>query len=83
MERLGWSEEKVLRAIQTFILHDCEAILTACKEDSGDPTFLKIAATAMADLLCIRYHKEAAERCNNYTLTYNELCTRIGTADAE
>lgn len=76
-KRLDWNEERILEAIRAFVLEDCTNIKTTSKVGPFEPELAKIAGNAMVDILCIRYHNEAKRNCENYNLTYEELCKEI------
>jgi len=77
MKRLDWSEKRILEAIRMFIMDDCKYIKLSSKVGPVDAELAKIAGDAMVDLLCIKYHNQAKQNCENYKLTYEELCKRI------
>ena len=77
MKKLDWSEKNILETIRLFIKEDVREITANSRPGPVDPVLAKIAADAMIDLLCIRYHKEAQQNTKNYTLTYEELCEKI------
>lgn len=74
---LDWDNQKILESVRQFILEDCGQIKGASRVGPVDAELAKISADAMIDLLCIRYHNEAIQRCENYSLTYKDLCKRI------
>lgn len=77
MKKLDWSEKRILEAIRMFVLDDCKTIKAISKVGPVDAELAKIAGDAMIDLLCIKYHNEAKQKCENYKLTYEELCEKI------
>ncbi len=77
MEAFQFTNQQVLETLRLFIKDDCIEIKKASRVGPIDAELAKISADAMIDLLCIRYHREAVQRCKNYSLTYEELCERI------
>jgi hypothetical protein len=77
MKKLDWSEDDILKSVRMFIRDDCAKIMRVSNPGPVDPVLAKIASDSMIDLLCIKYHNEAKQNCQNYSLTYEELCKRI------
>ena len=77
MKKLDWSEKRILEAIRMFVLDDCTNIKAMSKVGPIDAELAKIAGDAMVDLLCIKYHNEARQNCQNYSYSYEELCKKI------
>ena len=75
--KYDWTEAQILETIRLFIKEDVQEIMANSRPGPVDPVLAKIAADAMIDLLCIRYHKEAQQYTKNYKLTYEELCEKI------
>ena len=77
MKKLDWNEKRILETIRLFIKEDTFKLLANSKVAKFDLELAQLASSAMIDLLCIKYHNEAKRNCENYTLTYEELCKRI------
>ena len=65
-----------LESIRLFVMDDCINIFNEVGQ-SQTPELSRIAADAMMDLLCIRYHREAFKAAPGYSLTYQELIEKV------
>ena len=64
-----------LECIRMFVVDDSTAIFKDSPVQSKE--LGKIAAEAVIDLLCIRYHREAFKAAPGYSLTYQELISKV------
>ena len=64
-----------IECIRMFLLDDSTAIFEASPVQNKE--LGKIAADAVLDLLCIRYHREAFKAAPGYSLTYQELIAKV------
>ena len=65
-----------IECIRLFLMDDCLQIFNTFGQ-SQTPELSRIAADAMMDLLCIRYHREAFKAAPGYSLTYQELIEKV------
>lgn len=64
-----------LECIRLFVVDDSTAIFKASPSKTKELS--DIAAYAIIDLLCIRYHREAFKNAPGYSMSYKELIEKV------